>query len=211
MVPVGSFAVSSIPIIVQFRPLIDLIQKFRLSDSTIDQHYSLNSVDVVINGANAGPQIPYPTAHQGGRPDFFTPPTHPAGQFVWVPRESYVKPAGGNKHIQGGRSQDRNRDKGYDKDRSSSGGNRDRKRSTDDRSDRNSRGDNFYRGDEDSSKRDRDQRPRGDSSKSASEGGDKKRDRPSSSRDHQAASMTVASGDENRDDSDDSSSSEGSN
>jgi hypothetical protein len=31
-------AVPSIPIIVQFRPLIDLIQNFRLSDSTIDQN-----------------------------------------------------------------------------------------------------------------------------------------------------------------------------
>ncbi len=123
-----------IPIIVQFRPLIDLIQKFRLSDSTIDHQYSLNSVDVVLNGARTGSQISYPSGHHGSRPDFFTPPAHPSGQFVWVPKESYVKPAGGNASKQGARShqQDRYREKGYDNDRASRGCNRDKKRSTDD-------------------------------------------------------------------------------
>ena len=91
------------------------------------------------------------------------------------------------------------------------GGNRNKRRSTDDRFDRNSRGDKFSRGDKDSSKRDRDNRPRGDTTKSSSDGGDRKRDRPSSSRDHQAASMTVASDDDKRSESDESSSSEGSN
>jgi hypothetical protein len=70
MVPVGSLAVSSIPIIVQFRPLIDLIQKFRLSDSTIDHHYSLNSVDAIINAGQAASQTPHPAGHHGSRPDF---------------------------------------------------------------------------------------------------------------------------------------------
>ena len=63
-----------LPIIVQFHPLIDLIQKFRLSESTIDSSYSINSVDVIINGGYMGmPQVP-----------------QQPGQFVWVPQESYV-------------------------------------------------------------------------------------------------------------------------
>ena len=211
LAPVAPTAAPSVPIIVQFRPLIDLIQKFRLSDSTIDQHYSLNSVDT-IKGGSAGSHLPYPAGSHGNRPDFFTPPTHPSGQFVWVPKDPYVKPSGGNGGYreQGTRShqQDRYRDKGSSQDRPYRGSHRDKKRSTDDRSDRQSRGDKSSRGDKDSSKRDRDYRPRGDSTKSLSEGGDRKRDRPSSSRDHQAASMTVASDADDRDHSDESSSSE---
>ena len=203
--PVVSGVLTPVPIIVQFRPLIDLIQKFRLSESTIESNYSINSVDVIINGGNAGAQTPYPAHPPGGRPDFFTPPPHPSGQFVWVPKDSYVKPFGGNdgNSRQGNRSNksdrggDRHRDQGNGKDRNSRGDSHGKRGVTDSRPDRNSRGDKSSRGDKDSSKRDRDHRPRGDSSKSASDGGDKKRDRPSSSRDHQAASMTVASDDEN--------------
>ena len=88
------------------------------------------------------------------------------------------------------------------------GDNCDNTHSTDDRYDRNSRGDKSYRGDKDLSKWDQDHRPRGDTAKSVSEGGDRKRNRPSPSRDHQAARVTVASGDGQRDDSDESSSSE---
>jgi hypothetical protein len=80
---------SVVPIIVQFRPLIDLIQKFRLSESTIDTNYSINSVDVVINGGNMGPpQGPQFGAHM--------PFPQQPGQFVWVPQSSYAKPPGGN-------------------------------------------------------------------------------------------------------------------
>ena len=213
IVPVAPVVAPVIPIIVQFRPLIDLIQKFRLSESTIESNYSINSVDVVINGGNAGAPMPYPAGNPGGRPDYFTPPTHPSGQFVWVPKDSYVKPFGGNggNPWQGARSNnsdkggDRNRDNGQGRDRNSRGDSRGKRGPTDNRADRNSRGD------KDSSKRDRDSRPRGDSHKSTTEGGDRKRDRPSSSRDHQAASMTVASDDDDQDELDKSSSSDGSN
>ena len=216
--PVVPAVVAPIPIIVQFRPLIDLIQKFRLSESTIESNYSINSVDVIINGGNAGAPIPHPVHHPSGRPDFFTPPPHPSGQFVWVPKDSYVKPFGGNggNARQGARSNksdrgsDRNRDPGNGRDRNSRGDSHGKRGFTETRPDRNSRGDKSSRGDKDSSKRDRDYRPRGDSAKSTSEGGDRKRDRPSSSRDHQAASMTVASEDDDEDDSDESSSSDGS-
>jgi hypothetical protein len=81
--------VPTLLIIVQFRPIIDLIQKFRLSESTIDSNYSINSVDVIINGGNMGvPQLP-----QGGPQMSF--PQQP-GQYVWVPQASYSKPPGGN-------------------------------------------------------------------------------------------------------------------
>jgi hypothetical protein len=55
---------------VQFRPLIDLIQKFRLSDSTIDQHYSFNSVDMTTKGGTAGFHLPYPAGFHGSRQIF---------------------------------------------------------------------------------------------------------------------------------------------
>ena len=129
--------VTAIPIIVQFRPLIDLIQKFRLSDSTIDHNYSLNSVDFIINGGQAGSQIPYPADYHGSCPEYFTPPTHPSGQFVWVPKEPHVKSSGGNASKQGARShqQDRYREKGSGRDRSSRGDYHDNQHSTDDRYD----------------------------------------------------------------------------
>ncbi len=87
--PVVTPVPPAVPIIVQFRPIIDLIQKFRLSESVVDSNYSINSVDVIINGGNAsvppvpsfGSQMPYPQQ---------------PGQFVWVPQGSYVKPPGGN-------------------------------------------------------------------------------------------------------------------
>ena len=208
---------AAVPLIVQFRPIIDLIQKFRLSESVIDSNYSINSVDVIINGGNAGlPQVP-----QFGAPMQY--PQQP-GQFVWVPQDSYFKPPGGNdiakEHYvkssggnaskQGARShqQDRYREKGSGRDRSSRGDYYDYQHSTDDLYDRNSRGDNSSRGDKELSKWDRDHRPRGDIAKSVSEGADRKRNRPSPSRDHQAAHITVASGDGQWGDSDESSSSE---
>lgn len=58
-----------IPIVVKFRTLIDLIQKFRLSESMIDSNYFLNSVDVTINDGNTGAQIPFPIGRLGGRLD----------------------------------------------------------------------------------------------------------------------------------------------
>jgi hypothetical protein len=70
VVPIAPTTGPCIPIIVQFRPMIDLIQKLRLSDSTIDYNYSLNSVDVIINGGHAASQIPYPVGPHGSRPDF---------------------------------------------------------------------------------------------------------------------------------------------
>jgi hypothetical protein len=103
--------------------LIDLIQKFRLSDSTIDHNYSLNSVDVIINGGQAGSHISCLSDYQGRCPDFVTPPTHSSCQFVWMPKESYVKPSSGIGTKQDARShqQDRYRDKGSGRDRSSRG------------------------------------------------------------------------------------------
>jgi hypothetical protein len=76
--PIVMPVASPLPIIVQFRPLIDLIQKFRLSESTIDSTYSINSVDVIINGGNMGvPQVRQYGAHM--------PVSQQQGQFVWVP------------------------------------------------------------------------------------------------------------------------------
>jgi hypothetical protein len=175
--------------------LIDLIQKFRLSDSTIDHNYSLNSVDVIINGGHAGSQMPCAVDYHNSRSEFVTPPAHPSGQFVWMPKESYIKPSSKHGTKQGARShqQDRYREKGCGRDRSSRGDNRDNKHLTDDRHDQNSRGDKSSRGDKDLSKWDRDHRPRGDTAKSVSKGGDRKRDRSSPSRDHQDARTMGAS------------------
>ena len=78
------------------------------------------------------------------------------------------------------------------RERTSRGDSYEKRNSTDVRDDRNSRGDKSSRGDRDSFRRDRDSRPRGDSMKPTSGGGDRKRGRSSSVRDHQAASMTVA-------------------
>jgi hypothetical protein len=196
--------VPTLPIIVQFRPVIDLIQKFRLSESTIDSNYSINSVDVIINGGNMGvPQIP----PFGAQMPF---PQQP-GQYVWVPQDSYSKPSGGN----GGqgvrqprvhkftKGSDPNAQGGGGRFSSSRGGKSDKRGTFTDRGARNSRGDYSSRGDKDSSQKDRSSR--GDIKSSASEGGDKKRDRPSSSsssRAHQAASLTVATGEDEDDDDD---------
>jgi hypothetical protein len=208
----------AVPVIVQFRPLIDLIQKFRLSDSTIDSTYSLNSVDVTIPGGHAAALLPYSTGHPNSRPDGHPPHSTSSGQFVWVPRDSYVKPSGGRieRHRQGPRSSqsekgsDYNRDRANSRERNSRGDSSGKRGSADVRGDRNSRGDKSSRGDRDSSKWDRDHRPRGDSTKSTSSGGERKRERPASSRDHQAASMTVFSDNDDEDVSDESSSSDGS-
>jgi len=204
---------SPLPIIVQFRPLIDLIQKFRLSESTIDSTYSINSVDVIINGGNMGvPSAPQYGAHM--------PVSQQQGQFVWVPQVPYVKPSGGNgghdvRRVQKQqKGNDGSASKGGGRFSSSRGGKFDKRGASDDKGSRNSRGDQSSRGDKDSSWRDRNSR--GDIKPSASEGGDKKRDRPSSSsRPHQAASLTVATADDDDDDEDEednsSSSDEGSN
>jgi hypothetical protein len=119
--------VSAIPVIVQFRPLIDLIQKFRLSDSTIDSNYSLNSVDVMLNGGHVAALLPYSSGQLNGRPDVYPPPPNSSGQFVWVPRDSYVKPSGGRseRSRQGPRSSekvgDHNRDRPNSRERNSRG------------------------------------------------------------------------------------------
>ena len=162
------------------------------------------------NRGQAGSKISYLSNYHSSCPEFVTPPTHSSDKFVWMPKEPYVKPSSGNGTKQGARShqQDRYRDKGSGRDRSSRGDNHDNEHSTEDRYDRNSWGDKSYRGDKDLSKRDRDHRPRGDTAKSVSEGGDRKWDRPSPSRDHHRSRMTVASGDGQRDDSDESSLSE---
>jgi hypothetical protein len=181
-----------LPIIVQFRPIIDLIQKFRLSESTIDSTYSINSVDVIINGGNMGmPQVPQYGAHM--------PVSQQQGQFVWVPQVPYVKPSGGNggtdarpprvyKYSKGNNGSASN---GGGRFSSSRGEKFDKRGPSDDKGGRNSRGDQSSRADKDSSGRDRNSR--GDTKSSVSAGGDKKRDRSSSSSyAHQAASLTVA-------------------
>jgi len=199
--PVIVSSATAVPIIVQFRPIIDLIQKFRLSESAIDSNYSINSVDVVINGGNMG--VPQ-GSHLGAQTPF---PQQP-GQFVWVPQDSYAKPSGGN-GSQGFRQprvhkfakgSDPNAQGAGGRFSSSRGGKVDKRGEFDDKGARYSRGDQYSRGDKDVSKKDRNSR--GDTKFSASEGGDKKRDRPSSSssRAHQAASLTVATGDNDEDD-----------
>jgi len=193
---------AGVPLIVQFRPLIDLIQKFRLSESVVDSNYSINSVDVIINGGNAGmPQVP----------QFGTSMQYPQqpGQFVWVPQDSYSKPPGGNgssgtrnpRTVKFSKGNDRNRETGNDRFQGSRGDKSDKRKFFDNKDIRSSRGDQTSRGDKDQSRKDRP--PRGDAKPTASAGGDKKRDRSSSSRDHQAASMTVAAGDDDDEDEDD--------
>jgi hypothetical protein len=143
-----------IPIIQQFCPLIDLIQKFRLSESTIDSTYSINSVDVIINGGNMGlPQVPQYGAHM--------PVSQQQGQFVWVPQVPYVKPSGGNggndarpprvyKYSKGNNGSAPN---GGGRFSSSRGGKFDKRGPSDDKGGRNSRGDQSSRADKDSSGR----------------------------------------------------------
>ena len=64
---------------VQFRPVIDLIQKFHLSMSTVDSStQGINSVDVIINGGGAGASQQSLTGNQipmwgMPRPDFLSP------------------------------------------------------------------------------------------------------------------------------------------
>ena len=193
--------VPALPIIVQFRPIIDLIQKFRLSESTIDSNYSINSVDVIINGGNMGvPQSPFPQQQ---------------GQFVWVPQDSYSKPAGSYggpisrdpRMHKYSKANDTSAPNGGGRFSSSRGGKSDRRGAFDgtgariSRGDQSSRGDQPSRGDKDVSRKDRNSR--GDMKSSVSEGGDKKRDRSVSSsvsRAHQAASLTVAPADDQDDD-----------
>jgi hypothetical protein len=205
----GASTTGSTSTIVKFRPIIDLIQKFRLSESTVDVSHSINSVDVIINGGNMGSQPSSPYGPSGQFPQ-------QQGQYVWVPQAPYVKPPGvngsqssrfeKNSLVHGfkyARGHDQNRE-GY-RGKYARGDKSERNRFSDDRADKTSRGDKPYRGDKDSSQEDK--TCRGDYvKKSVSEGGDKKRDRQSSSRDHQAASMTVASGGDEDDDEDESSS-----
>jgi hypothetical protein len=182
---------SVVPIIVQFRPLIDLIQKFRLSESTIDTNYSINSVDVVINGGTMGP----PQGLQFGAHMPF--PQQP-GQFVWVPQSSYAKPPGGNggqgirqpRMHKFAKASDPNSQAAGGRFASSRGGKSDKRGTFEDKSARDSQGDQSSRGDKDSSRNDRNSRA--DTKLSTSEGGDKKR----------AASLTVAAADEDDDDED---------
>ena len=81
---------------VQFRPVIDLIQKFHLSVSSLDTSASLNSVDVIINGGGAGSSQQSLTGNQfpmwGVPPDFRLP------QYLqWMTQiNSPAKPPGGN-------------------------------------------------------------------------------------------------------------------
>ena len=169
-------------------------------------------MDVIINGGNAGlPQVP----QLGASMQY---PQQP-GQFVWVPQDSYFKPPGGNgaqgtrnpRTVKFSKGNDRNRETGGDRFQVSRGDKSDKRKSFDKKDVRNSRGDQISRGDKDQYRKDR--QPRGDTKPTASEGGDKKRDRSSSLRDHQAASMTVAAGDDDDEDEDDeesSSSDEGS-
>ena len=191
-----------VPIIVRFRPLIDLIQKFRLSESTIDTNYSINSVDVVINGGNMG-------APQGSQFGAHMPFPQQPGQFVWVPQSSYAKPPGGNvgqgirqpRAHKFAKASDPNAQAAGGRFSSSRGVKSDKRGTFEDKSARHSRGDQASRGDKDLSRNDRNSRP--DTKPVTSEGGDKKRDRPSSSsRTHQAASLTVAAADEDDDDED---------
>jgi hypothetical protein len=85
---------------VQFRPVIDLIQKFYLSVSTVDTSaHSVNSVDVIINGGGAGSSQQPLTGNQipmwgMPRPDFFP-------QYLqWMNQvNSPVKPSGGNSGV----------------------------------------------------------------------------------------------------------------
>ena len=136
------------------------------------------------------------------------------GQFVWVPQSQYVKPPGGNgsqrsrsetnslvRGLKYARGPDPNREIPRGRNKYVRTDKSERYKTSDDRSDKASRGDKSSRGDRDSSHKDRNFR--GDNvKKSTSEGGERKRDRPSSSRDHQAASMTVASGGDDYDDDD---------
>ena len=160
-----------VPIIVQFRPIIDLIQKFRLSESVLDSNYSINSVDVIINGGNAGlPQVP----QLGASMQY---PQQP-GQFVWGPQDSYFKPPGGNgrqgtrnpRTVKFSKGNDRYRETGGDRFQVPRGDKSDKRKSFDKKDVRSSRGDQTSRGDKDQYRKDR--QPRGDTKPTASEGGD---------------------------------------
>ena len=130
------------------------------------------------------------------------------GQFVWVPQSSYAKPPGGNvgqfrqpRAHKFAKASDPNAQAAGGRFSSSRGVKFDKRGTFEDKSTRYSRGDQASRGDKDLSRNDRNSRP--DTKPVTSEGGDKKRDRPSSSsRTHQAASLTVAVADEDDEDED---------
>jgi hypothetical protein len=75
---------------VQFRPVIDLIQKFHLSMSTLDSStHGLNSVDVIINGGGAGASQQSLAGNQipmwgMPRPDFLSPDFRLPAYLQWM-------------------------------------------------------------------------------------------------------------------------------
>ena len=75
---------------VQFRPVIDLIQKFHLSMSTLDSStHGLNSVDVIINGGGAGASQQSLAGNQSPmwgmpRPDFLSPDFRLPAYLQWM-------------------------------------------------------------------------------------------------------------------------------
>jgi len=88
---------------VQFRPVIDLIQKFSLSVSTVDASaHSVNSVDVIINGGGAGSSQQSLAGNQipmwgMPRPEFFPPDFRLPQYLQWMTQiNSPIKPPSGN-------------------------------------------------------------------------------------------------------------------
>ena len=129
---------------VQFRPVIDLIQKFHLSVSSLDASASLNSVDVIINGGGAGSSQQSLTGNQS--PMWGMPPDFRLPQYLqWMAQmHSPVKPSGGNAGT--------NRQSRFDDDyrgrrhpRNKTPNSVERRGDTSSRGDKSSRGDTSYR------------------------------------------------------------------
>ena len=134
----------------QFRPVIDLIQKFHLSMSTVDSStHGINSVDVIINGAGAGSAQQNLTGNQlpmwgMPRPDFFSPDFRLPQYLNWMSQyDAAVKPPGNGGYAKKFQKKDMTYQERQQQRRTQSNSGSDRSRSDSHR-------DNSYRGDKSS-------------------------------------------------------------
>jgi len=143
----------------QFRPVIDLIQKFHLSMSTIDSStHGINSVDVIINGAGAGSAQQNLTGNQlpmWGMPrtDFFPPDFRLPQYLQWMSQyDATAKPSGGGGYTKKFQTKDTTHQKRQQRRTSNSESDRSRSDSYRDnsyRGDKSSRGESSTRRDSD--------------------------------------------------------------
>ena len=168
---VAPLVIKPVSVSVQFRPVIDLIQKFHLSMSSVDSGaHPVNSVDVIINGAGAGsaqqnltgnpmamwgmPRPDQMSMYGMPRADFFSPDFRLPQHLQWMSQlNTAVKPSGNGGYTKQYQKKDNDyRGRRLDRTQSNSGSDKSRN----DRSrDNSSRGDKSSRG-ESSSRRRRD-------------------------------------------------------